>query len=189
MTREQAKAIFPDATDEQIKSLMKANGDDIENAKKNKIADTEIQALKEKAKAYDVSQANLLTNEEKTKQILLDAESLKTENFKILNRTKAIGILVAGGIKEDEYTNILDGMVTDNEEQTIALATNVVNLITKQKETAITSYKETALKQTPSPIGNADGAKGKTFAREDIENMTTEEINKNWVDIQKGEIK
>lgn len=62
----------------------------------------------------------------------------------MLNRTKAAAKLTSLGISEEDYSPILDGFVSDNEESTLNFADALVKMITS------TSAKQDLL-QTPAP--------------------------------------
>lgn len=85
MKREEIKAIFPDATDEQLKSVMDINGADVEKVKQ-KVTALEAD-VKEKKDAYDklnteftaLKAANASGEDWKTKFEALQAENLAKE--------------------------------------------------------------------------------------------------------------
>lgn len=79
MKREEIKAIFPDATDEQLKSVMDLNGNDVEKAKGNAAA-----RLAEAKKAYD----DLSAEFEKFKSDHTTAEDFKAK-FETLQKEVA----------------------------------------------------------------------------------------------------
>lgn len=73
MKREEIKAIFPDATDEQLKSVLDINGADVEKAKAKATA---LEAeLKDKKEAFD----SLTSEMEKLKKDGATAEEWKTK--------------------------------------------------------------------------------------------------------------
>lgn len=178
MTREQAKAIFPDATEEQLKALIDLNSADIGKAKSSvTVAPEKVKVLEEKAKAYDLAQSEKLSVEEKAKQVLADAEKIKAENTRLLNRTKATGILVSGGLSEDDYKDIIDGIVSDDEQTTLTLANNMVKLISSKIQFTEKKVKEDSLKATPPPVGGTGEASLQT-TKEQFGKMTYSEREK-----------
>jgi transketolase len=155
MKRAELLALFPDATEEQINSLMKINGEDINNAKAKLTADQEeLARLKAIEEEFEKSKNASLSAEEKYNKLLKDAEKQKTEYAKELNKMKAENILVGAGLTADDYKDILDGFVSEDADKTTSLATNFANVV-KAKTEAAGKAKEAELLQnmTPPPIG------------------------------------
>ena len=71
MKREDVKKIFPEATDEQLKSILDINGADVEKVKKN------VTALEEEIAKKDKNFKDLEESFEKLKQQNADAEDYK----------------------------------------------------------------------------------------------------------------
>ena len=158
MTREQVKKLFPEATEEQINALLDANSADIGKAKKFGISEEELSGLRVKAKAYEDYEDSKKTADEKLQKLLADAEKSKLENLKLLNKTKAASAFVAAGISEEEYSSFIDGIVSDSEENTIALANNLVSVFKTKVENAEKNLKAELLKDTPLPPVGGNGA-------------------------------
>lgn len=157
MTREQVKKLFPEATEEQINAILDANSADIGKAKKGGISDEELQKLKDKAKLHDDYEETQKTSEEKLTKALKEAEDLKLSNLKLLNKTKAAGVFVAAGMTEEEYSTFIDGIVSDNEENTLALANSLVSTLNAKVEAKEKSVKAELLKSTPTPPAGGGG--------------------------------
>lgn len=157
MTREQVKKLFPDAAEEQISAILDANSADIGKAKKGGISDEELQKLKDKAKLHDDYEETQKTSEEKLTKALKEAEDLKLSNLKLLNKTKAAGVFVAAGMTEEEYSTFIDGIVSDNEENTLALANSLVSTLNAKVEAKEKSVKAELLKSTPTPPAGGGG--------------------------------
>jgi len=174
MTREDVKKQFPDATDEQIKSILDINGIDIEGAKKNNVDPKELKQLKEDSAAYKKLQEAGLTDEEKIQKALADAVASKAEFAKKSNRLDVEKILVAAGLTEEDYKDLIDGLVSEDAEASKALATNLANMLTKQKEAAVQKTKEELMDgtQTPGGKGGSGGEDEKTDDVKNIENIT-----------------
>lgn len=158
-------------TDEQIDAVMAANGRDITAAKKAAEADAEkLRELEEKARLYDEAEEAKKTAEQKLEDALKKAEQLKAENQKILNRTKAAVIFAQAGISEAEYAPILDGIVTTDEQATLALVENMVTLIKAKTEATEKAVKEELLKSTPTPPTGGSGG-DTTITKEQFDAM------------------
>lgn len=153
MTREDIKKQFPDATEEQIDALMDIHGTDMTNAKKNNVDPKVLKKLQEDSAAYVKLQEAGLTDEEKVQKKLQEAEDSKIEFAKKSNRLDAVQILVAAGLTEDDYKDLIDGIVSDDAEVTKKMATNLAGLISKQKEAAIQKTKEELMDGTNTPGG------------------------------------
>ena len=157
MTREDIKKQFPDATEEQIDALMNIHGTDMTNAKKNNVDPKILKKLQEDSAAYAKLQEAGLTDEEKIQKALQEAKDSKIEFAKKSNRLDAEKILVGAGLTEEDYKDLIDGIVTDDAEVTKNMATNLASLISKQKDSAIQKTKEELMDGTNTPGGTGGG--------------------------------
>lgn len=172
MTREDIKKEFPDATEEQITALLNINGNDIETWKKKVPKKAEYDELLRKAGEYDKLEEAGLTDEEKVQKALRDAEDAKAEFAKKTNRLDAEKILVGAGLSEEDYKDLIDGIVSDDADTTKSMVTNLANLITKQKESAIQKTKEELMDGTHTPGGKGgSGGEEKTDAERFAESL------------------
>ena len=158
MTREDIRKQFPDATEEQITALLNINGADLDNAKKNNVDPKILKKLQEDSAAYAKLQEAGLTDEEKIQKALQDAENAKIEFAKKANKFDAEKILVTAGLTEEDYKDLIEGIVTDDADTTKTMATNLASLISKQKDAAIQKTKEELMDNTPTPggVGNPE---------------------------------
>lgn len=172
MTREDIKKQFPDATEEQITELLNINGTDIEGAKKNNVDPKVLKQLQADSAAYKKLKDAGLSDEEKIQNALKDAEDSKAEFQKKSNRLDVEKILVGAGLTEEDYKDIIDGLVSEDAEASKTLATNMANMLTKQKEAAIQKTKEELMDDTKGS-GDAGGAGGdeKTGAEKMVEKL------------------
>lgn len=156
MTREDIKKQFPDATDEQITALLNINGTDIEGAKKNNVDPKVLKQLQEDSAAYKKLQEADLTDAEKIQRALSEAAASKADFAKKSNRLDVEKILVGAGLTEEDYKDLIDGLVSEDAEASKALAMNLANMLTKQKEAAVQKTKEELMDgtQTPGSGGN-----------------------------------
>ena len=156
MTREQIKEQFPDATDEQITAILNINGTDITAAKKNNIDPKELKRLQGIEVEYKKLQDADLTDAEKIQKALKDAAEV--------NKLDAEKILVAAGLTEEDYKDLIDGIVSDDAEATKTMATNFANLIKSQKDSAIKKTREELMDGTNTRGGGSggDAGEGKT---------------------------
>lgn len=162
MTREQVRAQFPDATEEQITAILNINGEDITQAKKNNVDPKELKRLQGIEAEYTKLQEAGLTDAEKTAKALADAEAAKVDFAKKSNRLDAEKILVAAGLTEADYKDLIDGIISDDADKTKSMATGLATMVTKQKEAAIQKTKEELMDGTPAPSGGSGGAEEKS---------------------------
>lgn len=177
MTREDVKKQFPDATDEQIKAILDINGTDIEGAKKNNVDPKVLKQLQEDSAAYKKLQEADLTDAEKIQKALADAAASKADFQKKSNRLDVEKILVGAGLTEEDYKDLIDGLVSEDADASKTLATNLANMLTKQKEAAVQKTKEELMDgtQTPGGKGGTGGDEGtKTDAEKFAETMVKE---------------
>lgn len=160
MTREDIKKQFPDATEEQITALLNINGTDIEGAKKNNVDPKVLKQLQEDSAAYKKLQEADLTDAEKIQKALSEAEASKAEFAKKSNRLDVERILVGAGLTEEDYKDLIDGLVSEDAEASKALATNLANMLTKQKEAAVQKTKEELMDGTRTPGSGGNGGSG-----------------------------
>ena len=156
MTREQIKEQFPDATEAQITAILNINGADIETEKKKNVDPKELKQLREDSAAYKKLQEADLTDAEKIQKALDDAAASKAEFDRKSSRLDVEQILVAAGLKEEDYKDVIDGLVTEDSEKSKALATSLVAMLVKQKEAAVQKTKEELMDGTRTP-GNEGG--------------------------------
>lgn len=173
MTREQVKNLFPDATEEQITTLLDINGTDIKSWKDKVPKKAEYDELIRKAGEYDKLAEADLTDAEKVQKAIDAANNEKAEFAKKSNRLDAEKILVSAGLTEEDYKDLIDGIVSDNADTTKSMATNLANLITKQKESAVQKTKEELMDgtKTPGGSGGGGGADDKTDAEKFAESL------------------
>lgn len=177
MTREQVKELFPDATEEQITALLNINGTDIEAEKKKNVDPKTLKQLQADSEAYKKLKEADLTDAEKIQKALDDAAASKSEFAKKSNRLDVEKILVGAGLTEEDYKDLIDGLVTEDADASKALATNLANMLTKQKEAAVQKTKEELMDgtQTPGGKGGSGGNEGnKTDAEKLAETMVKE---------------
>lgn len=159
MTREDVKKQFPDATEEQITAILDINGADLSAAKKNNIDPKELKRLQGIETEYKKLQDADLTDAEKIQKALKEAEDSKNEFAKKSNRLDVEKILVAAGLTEDDYKDLIDGIVSEDAEKSKTMANGMVAMLTKQKEAAIQKTKEELMDGTGGS-GGAGGAGG-----------------------------
>lgn len=170
MKREDVLKQFPEATEEQITAILNINGTDVESWKNKVPKKADYDELLRKAGEFDKLEEENLTDAEKVKKVLADAETAKADFFKKSNQLEAEKILVAAGLTEEDYKDLLSGIVSEDAETTKTMATNFAGLISKQKESAIQKTKEELMDTTKTPGGGSGGAGGEEEEPDDVKN-------------------
>lgn len=159
MTRDDIKKQFPDATEEQITAILKINGADLTEAKKKNVDPKVLKKLQEDSAAYEKLREAGLTDEEKIQKALQDAKDAEANYKRQSSRLDVEKILVAAGLTEEDYKDLIDGLVSEDAEASKTLATNLASMLAKQKEAAVQKTKEELMDGTKG-AGGAGGAGG-----------------------------
>lgn len=167
MTREQIKAQFPDATEEQITALLNINGSDITAAKKNNVDPKELKRLQDIEAEYKKLEDANLTDAEKIQKALQEAADSKAEFARKSSKLEVEKILVAAGLTEEDYKDLIDGIVSEDVEKSKTMANGMVAMLTKQKEVAVQKTKEELMDGTGGS-GGSSGSNGGDDKSEDV---------------------
>ncbi|MDU7031284.1 hypothetical protein [uncultured Robinsoniella sp.] len=157
MTREQIKEQFPDATDDQITAILNINGGDLTAAKKNNIDPKELKRLQEIETEYSKLKDADLTDAEKIQKALDEAAEIKVNYTKKSNKLEAEKILVGAGLTEEDYKDLIDGLVSEDCERTKTMSSSLASLLSKQKEATAQKVKEDLMDATKIPGGSGSG--------------------------------
>ena len=170
MKRDEVLAIFPEATEEQLKSLMDLNGRDINLGKAKRTADKEeIERLKLIEAEYEELKGVNQTAEEKLQKALEKAAEKEKEFALKINKADAISILAGAGFTEAEYSTFIDDIVSSDSERTKRIATSYATTRKTVAEATEKGVKASLLQgMTPPPAGGNGGA---TLTREQFEKM------------------
>lgn len=168
MTREDIKKQFPDATDEQITAILNINGTDLSEAKKNNVDPKVLKQLQADSAAYKKLQEADLTDAEKIQKALKDAEDSKNEFARKSSKLDVEKIFVAAGLTEEDYKDLIDGIVSEDAEKSKTMANGMVAMLTKQKEAAIQKTKEELMDGTGGSGGNGGAGDGGDEKSEDV---------------------
>jgi len=160
MKRDEAKTNLialgiEEPTKEQIDSYLNSFQGDIQKEKDNALK------FKENSDKYEATQKELelekaktLTADEKL-QAAIDAANLEKSGFtRATNKLAVEKILVGAGLKETDYADLIDGLVSEDSEKSTKLATSLSAMIANQKTTTEANVKEQMLKGNPLPPGN-----------------------------------
>lgn len=145
---------------EKVKLANLADGRYVDKEKADK-AQRELTQLKKDKAAVDTELADLkgknMTADEKLQQALDAAAGSKKQYAVALNKLEAEKVFTKAGLAEDDYSALLDGLVSDDKDSTIAKVNSIVSLLAKQKEAAEKAVKAELLKDTGAPNGGAGG--------------------------------
>lgn len=145
--------------DEIIEKILAENGRDIK-AEQEKIpkdydsVKAELKKLKEEKGTDQNSESDL---DDPTKQALLEAKKLQEKYQKSLSEIKVKEAFVKAGLAEDDYKDILNMVVTDNEEDSVSRAQELVRLITVKNDATEKRVREEVLKNTTPPPAGSGG--------------------------------
>ena len=173
MKREDVKALFPDATDEQISSILNKFGEELNPLKKDlkdaqgerdaaKTALADAQAngtsLQEQLDALNQQLTDKMTDEERLAAREKAAADKEREYLLKSNQLDAKEIFVASGYFDaDTVEKLVEQVAGDSTELTKQRATDLVSAFTAQREAVEKATKDALLKQNPKP-GGAGGA-------------------------------
>lgn len=181
MKRDEIKAIFPDATDAQIDEVLNRSGAEL-TALNGKISDLsgrleEAASSLEEHKAKSLEDALTIRELTEKAQAGMSAEELlaqreeqakeRERDFLIKsNALDAKAVFVEAGLSEEQYAPLLEQVVSDDSEKTLALSKQIASLAASQREEAAAAAKDELLKGNPGFVGaSGSGA------------MTKEEFN------------
>ena len=111
-------------------------------------------------------QEKSMTDEEKLQAELEKAIESQKQYTKELAKLRAKEIFVEAGLTEEDYSSILDVVVSEDEETTKTRAKSMVDLISAQKAAVEKAVKAELLKGTPKPPAGDGGNTGVAFEKE-----------------------
>ena len=170
MKREEVREIFPNATDEEITTILNKFGEEL-NPLKGRLKDAEAErdtaksALAESQASSAALQGQLdeanakltegMTAEERIAAREKAAEAREREFNLKSNGLDAKEIFVkAGCFEEGEIAELVEQVTGDDAEQTKARAQRIVDTVAKQREAVEKATRAALLKENPSLGGN-----------------------------------
>lgn len=134
---------------------------------------TASELAKAKNKIAELENASL-SDDEKLKNALKEAQEKQEEYIRKSIRLDVEKVLVTGGLTENDYKGIIDGLITSDSQASIAMAESLVKVISDQKQAAANAIKK-ELQGSLGELPKGSGANGIT--KEDFSKMTlTEKI-------------
>lgn len=117
----------------------------------------ELELIKNQSKEFQtkLEQVELekMSEQEKLQHELEKASKVKEEYLLRTNRLTAEKMFVGAGLQEEDYKDLIDGLVHSDEEITKKVVGGVVGMLTKERDNAISKTKEELLNSTPNPSG------------------------------------
>lgn len=124
-----------------------------------------------------------MTDEEKFEEMVKEAEEMKLKYAKEMSKLKASEIFVKAGLTEEEYSDLVDNLASEDEEKTLKMAEMMVNVLNSKKEITEKQVKEKLLKDTPKPPTGEDGGEdlsiGEQFAKQ-ANAVNSENVKSLW---------
>lgn len=162
MKRDAIKELFPDITDEQLDKLMDMNGADVNAAKSAGAAaeaslKEQLDRLQGELTAATAKAQESMTQEERLQAMVAEAERSQREFAVKSNRLDAMGIFQGAGLTAEQFSPMLDFVVSEDAERTSAAASAVAAMVKQQRESAVEQAKADLLKANPKPKGNPGG--------------------------------
>lgn len=97
-------------------------------------------------------------DEKEKMQFELDKAKKAEETYhQKMNRLEAEKMFASAGLSDEDYSEVIDGLVSTDAERTKKLVSGVLDVLNKTKESAVNKTKEEMLNDTPKPTGgNSD---------------------------------
>lgn len=109
---------------------------------------SELSTLSQEMEDMKVAQ---MDEKQRVQHELDKAEAMKREYLMKSNHLVAEKILVQGGLSEEEYKDVIQGIVKEDKEQTEQLASGFVTILKNARETEANRVREELLDGTPAP--------------------------------------
>lgn len=151
MTLEELKALG--LTDEQANKLFAMNGKEIKTLR------DQIAELNKGKEELDRLKNEKMTDQEKLEAALKKAEETEKQYKRTLAKTEAEKIFAAAGVTETEYSDVIEGIVSEDMENTKKLASAMAKIVSdkvKAKETEVTEKLTKSMANPPKNDGVGD---------------------------------
>lgn len=125
-----------------------------------KVFDKTASELAELKRQNETLKKNSLTKEEQLAAELAKAESSQKEFARRMSKLSAKELFVGAGLKEEDYADILETLVSEDAEETETRTKNLIKLLNSQKVSTEKALKAELLKGTPKPPAGKGGDAG-----------------------------
>lgn len=160
-------------TEEQIASFLNTVNQEIKKTEEKTAANKEeIERLKAIEIEYETEKAKNMSAEERAKKLeaamqkqTATAREKEVEFAKKISRLTVENILKEKGLNEEDYSGFIDGLISEDEEESKSRAMNLANVLSAkletQKQTMNADFEKWKLENTPNPNGVSGGGKSK----------------------------
>ena len=130
-------------------------------AKYNETKESSQAAYNQLKSEYDTyKQSKMTDDEKKAEKERVSQENLRNANLRI-SKMVAETAFAKAGIKEEDYSAILEGIIQEDENKTKILAESICTTLLKQRKEAENNIKDKIIKGTKTPpAGNDNGSSG-----------------------------
>ena len=160
-------------TEEKIASFLNTVNQEIKKTEEKTAANKEeIERLKAIEIEYETEKAKNMSAEERAKKLeaamqkqTATAREKEVEFAKKISRLTVENILKEKGLNEEDYSGFIDGLISEDEEESKSRAMNLANVLSAkletQKQTMNADFEKWKLENTPNPNGVSGGGKSK----------------------------
>jgi len=135
---------------------------------------TKLQTLESEKESIsselDTIKNSNMTNEQKLAKQEELAKEEKTKYSKLINKAQAEKLLGKAGLKEEDYADILDDLISEDADSTAKRVQGIAKILESQKVKVTDATKEDLLKDTPRPNEEQKNANG-IITKEVFNNM------------------
>lgn len=118
-----------------------------------------------------------MSDEEKLNEAIRSAEDSKREYNRKLNQLEVEKILISSGLTKEDYSDLIEGLVTDDGEASVARANAVVNLLSMKIKAADKAARKEIMQDVDVP-SSAGAQKIPRITRKEFIGMTLAERSK-----------
>lgn len=131
--------------------------------------DKKVSELSKKTKEFDDFKKAHMSEEEKNKELLAEAERTKSEFLRKSAKLDVEQILIKNKLSPNEYEGVLDSLVTENADESKKRAEALVSLINMHSKQVKEDYKKELRGALPN---QPRGEEGDDVTKESFEKMT-----------------
>lgn len=111
---------------------------------------SELASLKKELREL---QQSSMTAEEQLQIAMDEANALKDQYTRDISRLRVKEVFTESGLREDDYKDVIDTLVSDDETVSLERATKIVQMMKAREELVEKAVREQLLKDTPKPDG------------------------------------
>lgn len=130
--------------------------------------DKKVSELAKKSKEFEEYKQLHMSEEEKSKNLIDEANKIKSDYLKKSAKLDVEQILIQSGLKPNEYENVIDSLVTENSEESKARATALVELVSTHSKQVEENFK----KELRGSLPSTGDEQGDNVTKDDFDKMT-----------------